>query len=131
MKEKRWRRSWPVTGCAVPRVTCGWTKPVGEVEGYAPGRTQRVWAQTQTDARSKIASIPLGEWRDLTDAELIALFKLIEGSSSDAKPKPKAKPKTAGIKRPVVKMEKTSEKPARPAANGKRFVSPGRKKKGR
>ncbi|VFS68970.1 Ribosomal large subunit pseudouridine synthase F [Kluyvera cryocrescens] len=50
----------------------------------------------------------------MTDDELIDLFKLIEGSSSEAKPKPKAKPKTAGIKRPVVKMEKTNEKPRAP-----------------
>ena len=75
--------------------------------------------------------IPLGEWRDLTDDELIDLFKLIENSSSEAKPKAKAKPKTAGIKRPVVKMEKTAEKGGRAASNGKRFTSPGRKKKGR
>lgn len=77
-----------------------------------------------------LAGLPLGEWRDLTDDELIALFKLIENSSSEAKPKAKAKPKSAGIKRPVVKIEKSSEK-ARPAGNGKRFTSPGRKKKGR
>ncbi|MDN0788638.1 23S rRNA pseudouridine(2604) synthase RluF [Escherichia coli] len=78
-----------------------------------------------------LSGIPLGEWRDLTDDELIDLFKLIENSSSEAKPKTKAKPKTAGIKRPVVKMEKTAEKGGRPASNGKRFTSPGRKKKGR
>ncbi|MCJ8698252.1 23S rRNA pseudouridine(2604) synthase RluF, partial [Escherichia coli] len=78
-----------------------------------------------------LSGIPLGEWRDLTDDELIDLFKLIENSSSEAKPKAKAKPKTAGIKRPVVKMEKTAEKGGRPASNGKRFTSPGRKKKGR
>lgn len=78
-----------------------------------------------------LSGIPLGEWRDLTGDELIELFKLIENSSSEAKPKAKAKPKTAGIKRPVVKMEKTAEKSGRPAANGKRFTSPGRKKKGR
>lgn len=77
-----------------------------------------------------LAGLPLGEWRDLTDDELIALFKLIENSSSEAKPKAKAKLKAAGIKRPVVKIEKSSEK-ARPAGNGKRFTSPGRKKKGR
>ena len=65
------------------------------------------------------------------DDELIDLFKLIENSSSEAKPKAKAKPKTVGIKRPVVKMEKTAEKGGRPASNGKRFTSPGRKKKGR
>ncbi|HCT5820083.1 TPA: 23S rRNA pseudouridine(2604) synthase RluF [Citrobacter sedlakii] len=79
-----------------------------------------------------LAGLPLGEWRDLTDDELITLFKLIENSSSEAKPKAKSKPKTAGIKRPVVKIEKSKEKEkARPAANGKRFTSPGRKKKGR
>ncbi|HBD6334834.1 TPA: 23S rRNA pseudouridine(2604) synthase RluF [Shigella flexneri] len=83
-----------------------------------------------------LSGIPLGEWRYLTDDELIDdelidLFKLIENSSSEAKPKAKAKPKTAGIKRPVVKMEKTAEKGGRPASNGKRFTSPGRKKKGR
>ena len=81
-----------------------------------------------------LSGLPLGEWRDLTDDELIDLFKLIENSSSEAKPKAKAKPKaaTAGIKRPVVKIEKSAEKEkSRPAANGKRFISPGRKKKGR
>lgn len=77
-----------------------------------------------------LSGLPLGEWRDLTDDELVALFKLIENSSSEAKPKAKAKPKTAGIKRPVVNVEKGSEK-GRPAANGKRFNQPGRKKKGR
>jgi len=79
-----------------------------------------------------LSGLPLGEWRDRTDDELIYRFKLIENSSSEAKPKAKAKPKTAGIKRPVVKIEKSAEKEkARPAANGKRFTSPGRKKKGR
>lgn len=57
-----------------------------------------------------LSGIPLGEWRDLTDDELIDLFKLIENSSSEAKPKAKAKPKTVGIKRPVVKMEKRRKK---------------------
>ena len=70
-----------------------------------------------------LSGIPLGEWRDLTDDELIDLFKLIENSSSEAKPKTKAKPKTAGIKRPVVKMEKTRK--AYAGVHGKRFTSPG------
>ncbi len=79
-----------------------------------------------------LSGLPLGEWRDLTDDELVALFKLIENSSSEAKPKAKAKPKTAGIKRPVVKVEKSNEKneKGRPASNGKRFTQPGRKRKG-
>ncbi len=36
-----------------------------------------------------------GEWRDLTDDEPIDLFKLIENSSSEAKPKARPKPKVA------------------------------------
>ncbi|MDP1039525.1 23S rRNA pseudouridine(2604) synthase RluF, partial [Klebsiella pneumoniae] len=53
-------------------------------------------------------------------------------SSADAKPKAKPKPTAAtpGIKRPVVKMENSTDK-GRPAGNGKRFTQPGRKKKGR
>ena len=72
----------------------------------------------------------MGEWRDLTDDELIDLFKLIENSSSEAKPKavPKAKAATPGIKRPVVKMENSNDK-GRPAGNGKRFTQPGRKER--
>ena len=99
-----------------------------------PSHVRALWLRSEK-AGSRImnvslSGIPLGEWRDLTDDELIDLFKLIENSSSEAKPKAKAKPKTAGIKRPVVKMEKTAEKGGRPASNGNRFASPGRKKKG-
>lgn len=75
-----------------------------------------------------LTGLPPGEWRDLTDDELIALFKLIENSSSEAKPKAKAKPQAA--KKPAVKVAKPEEKSrAKPA--GKRFTQPGRKKKGR
>ena len=77
-----------------------------------------------------LSGIPLGEWRDLTDDELIELFRLIENSSSEAKPKTKAKPKTQAIKRPVVKAPPSEEK-SRGKPAGKRFVQPGRKKKGR
>ena len=38
--------------------------------------------------------LPVGEWRDLTDDELIELFKLIEDSSSEVKPAKGEKPKT-------------------------------------
>lgn len=77
-----------------------------------------------------LSGIPQGEWRDLTGDELIALFNLIEDSSSEVKPKVKPKPKIQGIKRPVVKAPSTEEKSrAKPA--GKRFTQPGRKKKGR
>ncbi|MGY5958945.1 23S rRNA pseudouridine(2604) synthase RluF [Kosakonia sp. BK9b] len=76
-----------------------------------------------------LTGLPPGEWRDLTDDELIALFKLIENSSSEAKPKAKAKPQSAA-KKPVAKAARPEEKSrAKPA--GKRFTQPGRKKKGR
>ena len=77
-----------------------------------------------------LSGLPQGEWRDLTDDELIDLFKLIENSSSEAKPKAKAKPKAQAAKAPVAKAAKPDDKSrAKPA--GKRFVQPGRKKKGR
>lgn len=77
-----------------------------------------------------LSGLPQGEWRDLTDDELISLFKLIENSSSEAKPKAKAKPKAQAAKAPVAKAAKPDDKSrAKPA--GKRFVQPGRKKKGR
>ncbi|MFM4963948.1 23S rRNA pseudouridine(2604) synthase RluF [Aeromonas bivalvium] len=41
-----------------------------------------------------LKGLPVGEWRDLTDDELIELFKLIEDSSSEAKPAKGEKPKT-------------------------------------
>ncbi|WP_429161257.1 23S rRNA pseudouridine(2604) synthase RluF [Aeromonas media] len=41
-----------------------------------------------------LKGLPVGEWRDLTDDELIELFKLIEDSSSEVKPAKGDKPKT-------------------------------------
>ena len=80
-----------------------------------------------------LAGLPLGEWRDLTDDELITLFKLIENSSSEAKPKTKSKPKTAttAAKKPVASGAKNMAKTPAEMASRKRFTSPGRKKKGR
>jgi 23S rRNA pseudouridine2604 synthase len=77
-----------------------------------------------------LKGIPLGEWRDLTDDELIALFKLIENSSSEDTPakKPQSKP---AAKKPSVSKPKVAEKPDGNAASRKRFAQPGRKKKGR
>ncbi|VEA07543.1 23S rRNA pseudouridine synthase F [Salmonella enterica subsp. salamae] len=60
-----------------------------------------------------LSGIPLGEWRDLTDDELIDLFKLIERSSSEAKPKAKAKPKTTGISDRSSRSKKAMRKRAR------------------
>lgn len=80
-----------------------------------------------------LSGLPLGEWRDLTDDELIELFKSIEDSSSEAKPAKKAKPKAkpAAAKSAPAKGPKTAAKGAGDAASRKRFTLPGRKKKGR
>ncbi|MEG3133491.1 23S rRNA pseudouridine(2604) synthase RluF [Rouxiella sp. T17] len=78
-----------------------------------------------------LKGLPLGEWRDLTDDELIELFKLIENSSSEDKPAKKAAPKAVAVKKPSIKKPSVAEKPDGNAASRKRFVQPGRKKKGR
>jgi len=82
-----------------------------------------------------LKGLPIGEWRDFTDEELIELFRLIENSSSEdaaeKKAKSKPKPKPAAAKKPASSGAKGPEKPAANAAARKRFVQPGRKKKGR
>ncbi|MEM6052830.1 23S rRNA pseudouridine(2604) synthase RluF [Erwinia sp. P7711] len=82
-----------------------------------------------------LKGLPIGEWRDFTDEELIELFRLIENSSSEdaaeKKAKSKPKPKPAAAKKPASSGAKSPEKPAANAAARKRFVQPGRKKKGR
>lgn len=80
-----------------------------------------------------LKGLPVGEWRDLTDDELIELFKLIEGSTSEARPaKAKVKPKAvpASVKKPAGGAKNMAKTPAEMAAR-KRFTAPGRKKKGR
>ncbi|WP_053145242.1 23S rRNA pseudouridine(2604) synthase RluF [Erwinia billingiae] len=80
-----------------------------------------------------LKGLPIGEWREFTDDELIELFKLIEHSSSEESPEKKAKPKAkpAAVKKPTIAGPKTAEKPTANGAARKRFVQPGRKKKGR
>ncbi|MGB7803755.1 23S rRNA pseudouridine(2604) synthase RluF [Buttiauxella sp.] len=75
--------------------------------------------------------LPLGEWRDLSDDELVELFKLIENSSSEAKPAKKPKAKPAVAKKPASAGPKSSAKTPAELASRKRFAQPGRKKKGR
>ena len=76
-----------------------------------------------------LSGLPLGEWRDLTDDELVELFKLIEDSSSEAKPAKKAaKP---AVKKPTSSGQKAADKLSSNAPARKRFAQPGRKKKGR
>lgn len=81
-----------------------------------------------------LKGIPLGEWRDLTDDELIDLFKLIEDSSSEdqktQKTQAKKKPASAA-KKPATVGAKPGEKAGAKPANRQRFAQPGRKKKGR
>jgi 23S rRNA pseudouridine2604 synthase len=36
----------------------------------------------------RLKGLPTGDWRDLDEQELAGLFKMIEHSSSEAKPKP-------------------------------------------
>ncbi|MBD8164883.1 23S rRNA pseudouridine(2604) synthase RluF [Erwinia persicina] len=78
-----------------------------------------------------LKGLPPGEWRDLTDDELIALFKLIEDSSSEDKSAKKAPAKKTAVKKPTSSGAKTPDKAAASPAGRKRFNQPGRKKKGR
>ena len=79
-----------------------------------------------------LTGLPPGEWRDLTGDELIELFKLIEDSTSEAKPAKKAKPKAAvAVKKPAASGAKNMAKTPAELAARKRFNQPGRKKKGR
>lgn len=82
-----------------------------------------------------LSGLPLGEWRDLSDDELVELFKLIEDSSSEAKvvkpAKAKAKTTASVVKKPVVSGAKSMAKTPAELASRKRFTAPGRKKKGR
>ncbi|MBS0054586.1 23S rRNA pseudouridine(2604) synthase RluF [Yersinia sp. Marseille-Q3913] len=78
-----------------------------------------------------LKGLPQGEWRDLTEDELIELFRLIENSSSDEKPVKKAPVKAVEAKRVSISGPKKTEKPDGNAASRKRFAQPGRKKKGR
>lgn len=78
-----------------------------------------------------LKGIPPGEWRDLTDDELIELFKLIENSSSKEKPTKKAQAGSAGNTKSVSNKPKNTKKSDDNSASRKRFTKPGRKKKGR
>ncbi|MBP2153282.1 23S rRNA pseudouridine(2604) synthase RluF [Erwinia rhapontici] len=78
-----------------------------------------------------LKGVPPGEWRDLTDDELIALFKLIEDSSSEDKSAKKAPAKKTTAKKPVSGGAKSADKTPSSPAGRKRFDQPGRKKKGR
>jgi len=80
-----------------------------------------------------LSGLPLGEWRDLTDDELVALFKLMENSSSEVKAAKPAKAKSTATvaKKPAASAGKNMAKTPAEMASRKRFTAPGRKKKGR
>lgn len=82
-----------------------------------------------------LSGLPQGEWRDLNDDELIELFKLIEGSSSEVKETKIAKSvkakSTSVAKKPTASGAKNMAKTPAELASRKRFAAPGRKKKGR
>ncbi|MGM0935798.1 MAG: 23S rRNA pseudouridine(2604) synthase RluF [Pseudomonadota bacterium] len=79
-----------------------------------------------------LLGIPLGEWRDLTDDELIKLFEMIEKSEADAKPKKPVKAKTPASGKGNSKPNAGNKsKATTDTASRKRFTQPGRKKKKR
>ncbi|EPO5265418.1 23S rRNA pseudouridine(2604) synthase RluF [Providencia rettgeri] len=78
----------------------------------------------------KLTGIPVGEWRDLTDDELIELFDMMEKSESDVKSK---KPqKSASANKSNTKQTSPSKPKVKPEnPTRKKFTQPGRKKKKR
>ncbi|KFD21252.1 MULTISPECIES: 23S rRNA pseudouridine(2604) synthase RluF [Tatumella] len=90
-----------------------------------------------------LKGLPQGEWRDLTDDELVDLFRLLENSSSLApvEQKNRSKSKATPAKKPATGAAGTVKRPATAGpgaaktagntASRKRFTQPGRKKKGR
>lgn len=94
--------------------------------GYEVTRLERVRIMNIS-----LKGVPPGEWRDLTDDELVTLFKLIEDSSSEDKSAKKAPAKKATAKKPVSGGAKAADKTHASPAGRKRFDQPGRKKKGR
>lgn len=114
--------------------------------GYTVTRLERIRIMNVN-----IEGLPVGEWRDLTDDELIKLFAAIDKSSSDGQPAkparrsqsraPKAKsdPKSNSTKKPLIKglrsapdrSTKGKQDSNRKDNNRKRFDQPGRNKKKR
>lgn len=105
-----------------------------EYFGYEVTKLERVRIMNVS-----LAGIPVGEWRDLTDDELVELFDAIEKSSSEDKKvkKPAAKPQKRDNKINVAppvypgsdKQQKKKESSS--DSNRQRFAQAGRKKKKR
>lgn len=71
----------------------------------------------------ELKSLPIGEWRELTEEELNGIFKSIKNSRSETTPtKPKAKPKTS--KKPLASGAKGASFPRKTSGStrgGKKF----------
>ncbi|HHE6470021.1 TPA: 23S rRNA pseudouridine(2604) synthase RluF [Providencia rettgeri] len=78
----------------------------------------------------RLTGIPVGEWRDLSDDELIELFDMMEKSESDVKSK---KPQKSASTNKGNTKQTSASKPKIKAENPtrKKFTQPGRKKKKR
>ena len=104
-----------------------------EYFGYEVTKLERVRIMNVS-----LTGLPVGEWRDLTDDELVELFDAIEKSSSEDKKvkKPVAKPQKRDIKVNVAPpvypgSDKQKKKESSPENNRQRFNQAGRKKKKR
>ncbi len=73
-----------------------------------------------------LGNLPTGDWRDLEEKELIGLFKLIEGSSSEATPQNKPKPKA---KKKPQKQAKKKKYDIIPPEEDKRFSKKGKRRR--
>ncbi|QPE16230.1 23S rRNA pseudouridine(2604) synthase RluF [Providencia rettgeri] len=78
----------------------------------------------------KLTGIPVGEWRDLTDDELIELFDMMEKSESDVKLK-KPQKSTSASKGNTKQASPSKPKAKTENPTRKKFTQPGRKKKKR
>lgn len=108
--------------------------------GYTVTRLERVRIMNVN-----LDGIPVGEWRDLTDDELITLFAAIEKSSSQGQsgqPKKQSRARKTAAAKPAGNSKKPLIKGLRSASEGsnnrksrdsnrKRFDQPGRNKKKR
>lgn len=80
--------------------------------GYEVTRLERVKIMNVS-----LKGLAIGEWRDLTQQEMTALFKLIEHSSSEAKPAKKAKNGASNQKK---NQQSSAKSAANSARNGQK-----------
>ena len=86
-----------------------------------------------------LGSIPVGEWRDLTEKELDTMYAAVEGSSKEShkasqsnsqpKPKPKSKPKPQGHSKSKPSHKGGKPKSGRPSRGKKSFSGKPKKRR--